>query len=56
MTIQIRTIQIRTTQIRTIQIPMKIFKELYLKYNLNLKKIKTWQPEEFIKDYKVKRY
>ena len=37
----------------TIQILMKMFKELYLKYNLKLKKINTSQPDESIKDYKI---
>ena len=39
----------------TIQIFMKIFKELYLKYNLKLKKINTSQPDESIKDYKIEK-
>ena len=42
-----------TIQIRTIQILMKIFKELYLKIHFEIEK-KTCQPEEIIKDYKIK--
>ena len=43
-----------TIQIRTIQILMKIFKSYISKYILILKKIKTCQPKEIIKDYKIK--
>ena len=37
----------------TIQILMKIVKELYLKWNLKLKKINTSQPDESVKDHKI---
>jgi len=34
---------------------MKFFKELYLKIEFEIKKIKTCQPDEIIEDYKIKK-
>ena len=45
-----------TIQILTIKILMKIFKELYLKINFEIEKIKTCQPEEINKYYDNKKH